>query len=107
VLAGISVEYLVRIEQGRGRSPAGMSGQARGGCSMVSSRVFPDWDRVADEQVFALSCSPADDYSATFRSGLSAQAGEQFTRRLKQHQLPARGTLRWTLPAITGSPTRR
>lgn len=62
--------------------------------------VFPDWERAADEQVFALSCSPADDYSAAFRSGLSAQAGEQFTRRLNQHQLPARGTLRWTLPTI-------
>jgi hypothetical protein len=62
--------------------------------------VFPDWERVADEQVFALSCSPADDYSAAFRSSLSAQAGPQFTRRLSQHQLPARGTLRWALPAI-------
>jgi transcriptional regulator with XRE-family HTH domain len=62
--------------------------------------VFPDWERVADEQVFALSCSPADDYSAAFRSGLSAQAGEQFTRRLSRHQLPAQGTLRWALPAI-------
>jgi transcriptional regulator with XRE-family HTH domain len=62
--------------------------------------VFPDWDLVADEQVFALSCSPADDYSAAFRSGLSAQAGEQFTRRLNRHQLPARGGQRWTLPTI-------
>jgi transcriptional regulator with XRE-family HTH domain len=62
--------------------------------------VFPDWDLVADEQVYALSCSPADDYSAAFRSGLSAQAGEQFTRRLNRHPLPARGTLRWALPTI-------
>jgi transcriptional regulator with XRE-family HTH domain len=62
--------------------------------------VFPDWDRVADEQVFALSCSPADDYSAAFLSGLSAQAGEQFTRRLSRHQPPTRGVLRWTLPGL-------
>ncbi|HEY4852212.1 MAG TPA: helix-turn-helix transcriptional regulator [Streptosporangiaceae bacterium] len=62
--------------------------------------VFPDWERVADEQVLALSCSPADDYSAAFRSGLAARAGEQFTRRLNRHQLPTRGTLRWTLPTI-------
>lgn len=62
--------------------------------------VFPDWETVADEQVFALSCSPADDYSAAFRSSLSAQAGPQFTRRLSRHQPPARGTLRWTLPTI-------
>jgi hypothetical protein len=62
--------------------------------------VFPDWDRVADDQVWALSCSPADDYSAAFRSGLSAQAGEEFTRRLSRHQPPARGVLRWALPGI-------
>ena len=62
--------------------------------------VFPDWDRVADEQVWVLSCSPADDYSAAFRSRLSAQAGEEFTRRLSRHQPPARGVLRWALPGI-------
>ena len=65
-----------------------------------SRSVFPDGDLVADEQVFALSCSPADDYSAAFRSDLSAQAGEQFTRRLNRHRLPYRGTPRWTLPVI-------
>jgi transcriptional regulator with XRE-family HTH domain len=61
--------------------------------------VFPDWDKVADEQVLTLSCSPADGHSAAFRSGLSAQAGEQFTRRLRRHPRPARGPLRWALPA--------
>jgi hypothetical protein len=65
-----------------------------------SRSVFPDWDLVADEQVFALSCSPSDDYAAAFRSDLSARAGEQFTRRLNGHRLPSRGTLRWTLPVI-------
>jgi transcriptional regulator with XRE-family HTH domain len=61
--------------------------------------LFPDWDRVADEQAFALSCSPADDVSAAFRSGLSAHAGDELTRRLRRHPLPARGTpLRWALP---------
>jgi hypothetical protein len=63
--------------------------------------VFPDWDRVADEQVLALSCSPADDDSAAFRADLSARAGEQFTRRLRRHPLPAGGTpLRWALPGL-------
>ena len=188
-LAGISVEYLVRIEQGRDRNPSvavvnaladalrldaaerehlryltkitgGMCVGARArpgrevrpgarrlldgfepGIAVISNRLgdllactrgfeviarlaglldgdrpnltrfvftdprardaFPDWDRVADEQVFALSCSPADDYSAAFRSSLSTQAGEPFTRRLNQHQMPARdGVLRWTLPGI-------
>jgi transcriptional regulator with XRE-family HTH domain len=64
-------------------------------------QVFPDWDRIADEQAYALSCSPADDYSAGFRSGLAALAGKPFTRRLQGHPLPAGGTpLRWTLPAL-------
>jgi transcriptional regulator with XRE-family HTH domain len=62
--------------------------------------VFPDWDRVADEQVFALSCSPADHDSAALRTDLAAHAGKQFTGRLNQHLLPNRATLRWVLPTI-------
>jgi hypothetical protein len=61
---------------------------------------IPDWDRVADEQVFALSCSPADDDSTAFRADLGAQAEDQFVGRLNRHQPPTRGTLRWTLPTI-------
>ena len=67
--------------------------------------VFPQWDQVADEQVFTLSCSPADDDAAALRAELSTNAaGEEFTRRLHQHQLPTRGTLRLDLPTI--GPTR-
>jgi MmyB-like transcription regulator ligand binding domain len=66
--------------------------------------VFPQWDQVADEQVFTLSRSPADDDSAALRAELSTETGEEFTRRLNQHQLPARGTLRLDLPAV--GPTR-
>jgi transcriptional regulator with XRE-family HTH domain len=62
--------------------------------------VFPDWDRVADAQVFALSCSPVDDNSAALRSDLSARAGERFTDRLNQHQLPVLGVLRWAVPTV-------
>lgn len=66
--------------------------------------VFPQWDQVADEQVFTLSCSPADDDSAALRADLAADAGEEFARRLNQHQLPARATLRLDLPTV--GPTR-
>jgi len=182
-LAGISVEYLVRIEQGRDRNPSppvvnaladalrldaaerdhlrhltkmtggtcvGARAQAgrvvrpgvqrlldafEPGIAVVSNRlgdllaytrafeaiarlaglldtsrpnltrfVFTEWDQVADEQVFTLSCSPADDDAAALRAELSADAGDEFTRRLNQHQLPARGTLRLDLPTI--GPTR-
>src|SRR5450755_3825912 len=50
--------------------------------------VFPDWGRVADEQVFALPCSPVDDDSAALRSDLAVHTGEQFTGRVNRHQLP-------------------
>jgi transcriptional regulator with XRE-family HTH domain len=62
--------------------------------------VFPDWDRVADEQVFTMSCSPADDESTALRADLTAHAGEEFTSRFNRHQPPTRGPLRWTLPTI-------
>jgi transcriptional regulator with XRE-family HTH domain len=62
--------------------------------------AFPDWDRIADEQVFALSCSPADDESAALRADLTAKAGEEFTTRANRHRPPTRGPLRWTLPTV-------
>jgi transcriptional regulator with XRE-family HTH domain len=62
--------------------------------------VFPDWERVADDQVFALSCSPVDDESAALRADLAAHAREEFVGRLNQHQLPTQGTLRWVVPSI-------
>jgi len=62
--------------------------------------VFPDWDALADQQVFALSCSPADRDTAALRSELTARAGEPFTSRLNRHQLPTRATWRWRLPEI-------
>jgi transcriptional regulator with XRE-family HTH domain len=161
-LAGISVEYLVRIEQGRDRNPsAGVvnaladalrldaaerehvrhltkitGGKCVGaraqpgrevrpgvrrllaglepGIAVVGNRlgdgprpnltryvftdprareVFPDWDRVADEQVFALSCSPVDHAAADLRAELTARAGTQFTGRLTRSDLPARHPL--------------
>jgi transcriptional regulator with XRE-family HTH domain len=62
--------------------------------------VFPRWDQVADEQVYVLSCSPGDDDAAALRAELTTGAGDEFTRRLNHHQLPARDTLRLHLPTI-------
>jgi len=47
-----------------------------------AAAVFPDWEQVADEQAFTLSCSPFDDDSTALRAELAARAGERFTRRL-------------------------
>lgn len=65
-----------------------------------AAAVFPDWNQVADEQAFILSCSPVDDESTALRAELAARAGERFSRRLAQHRLPARGVLRLALPTI-------
>jgi transcriptional regulator with XRE-family HTH domain len=62
--------------------------------------VFPDWDQLADEQVFTLSCSPADDDSTALRDELSGRAGAEFTRRLNRHLLPTRSMLRLDLPTV-------
>lgn len=167
-MAGISVEYLVRIEQGRDRHPSAAVVNALAGGTCVGARpqasrvirpsaqrlldgfepgiavianrlgdllaytrgfqaiaglaglldaerpnltrfvftdpraaaVFPDWEKVADEQAFSLSCSPADHDSTVLRAELTAHAGESFSRRLAQHQLPARDLLWLSLPTI-------
>lgn len=61
--------------------------------------VFPDWDQVADERAFDLWLGPSAERSAQFKAELAPLAGDDFTRRLNQHALPPRGTLRWTHPA--------
>jgi transcriptional regulator with XRE-family HTH domain len=60
--------------------------------------VFPDWERMADEQAFALSCSPDAEESHALRAELSAVAGDAFTSRAARHRLPALGVVRWTVP---------
>jgi transcriptional regulator with XRE-family HTH domain len=46
--------------------------------------VYPDWDRIADEQVAALKQGPfrADRYMATLADELTVTAGDTFTRRV-------------------------
>jgi transcriptional regulator with XRE-family HTH domain len=62
--------------------------------------VFPDWEQVADELTFALSCSPPDAESARLRSEIAAVAGTAFTRRLDRHELPRRAGQRWVVPPV-------
>jgi transcriptional regulator with XRE-family HTH domain len=63
-----------------------------------SREVFPDWDRVADEQAFDLWLGPSAERSAQFQAELAAIAGDDFTRRVNQHALPPRGRLCWRHP---------
>ena len=60
--------------------------------------AFPDWDQLADERAFDLTLGPSAPRSAAFVADLAPLAGEGFTRRLQQHELPRRGTLRWVHP---------
>jgi transcriptional regulator with XRE-family HTH domain len=65
-----------------------------------AAAVFPEWEKVADEQAFSLSCSPVDHESTALRAELIEHAGESFSRRVAQHLLPARDMLRLALPTI-------
>ena len=65
-----------------------------------SREVFPDWDRVADEQAFDLWLGPTMERSTRFQAELARAAGDEFSRRLNRHTLPPRGRVRWRHPAI-------
>jgi transcriptional regulator with XRE-family HTH domain len=82
--------------------------------------TFPDWDRVADEQVFNLWLGPAAENFAWFTAELAPIAGTEFARRIHRHlpppEMPLRinhpnaGPLRWdreTLELPDGAPARR
>jgi transcriptional regulator with XRE-family HTH domain len=60
---------------------------------------FPDWDQVADEQVFDLWFGPSAEMSEWFVAGLTPIAGEELTRRLYRHLPPARVPLRINHPS--------
>jgi transcriptional regulator with XRE-family HTH domain len=59
-----------------------------------SRATFPDWDNVADELAFDLWLGPTAETVDWFVHELAPMAGEEFSRRLNQHQVPARGVLR-------------
>lgn len=51
---------------------------------------FPQWDQVADEQVFNLWLGPSTESFEWFTAGLAPGAGAEFTRRLHRHLPPPR-----------------
>ncbi|GIF77181.1 helix-turn-helix domain-containing protein [Asanoa siamensis] len=67
--------------------------------------VLPEWDQVADEQVFNLWLGPSVESFDWFTARFAPVAGAEFTRRLHRHLPPARvpltidhpraGRLRW------------
>jgi hypothetical protein len=65
-----------------------------------SRDVFPDWDRVADEQAFDLWLGPSAERSAQFQAELAPIAGAEFTLRLNRHAVPPRGRWRWRHPMV-------
>lgn len=50
-------------------------------------RVFPDWERIADQRAFDLWFAPAEQ-SECFVAELAAIAGDEFTTRLHNHDAP-------------------
>ncbi|MFJ9697204.1 helix-turn-helix domain-containing protein [Kitasatospora sp. NPDC101183] len=61
--------------------------------------LFPDWDEVADEQAFDLWLGPSAESSEWLSTELAPVAGPEFTRRLGNHLVPARGPLRLRHPS--------
>lgn len=60
--------------------------------------VFPDWDEVADEQVFDLWLGPKAENAEWLAAELAPAAGPEFTRRMNRHKVPERGVLRLRHP---------
>jgi transcriptional regulator with XRE-family HTH domain len=60
--------------------------------------VFPDWEKVADEQAFDLWLGPTAEASERFVAELAAVAGTEFTDRVHRHDLLHGGTQRWRHP---------
>lgn len=60
--------------------------------------TFPDWDQVADEQVFHLWLGPSTGTFEWFTDSFAEVAGAEFTRRLHQHVPPPRVPLRLDHP---------
>lgn len=61
--------------------------------------LLPDWDAVADEQVFDLWHAPSIENSEWFTARLAPLAGPDFTARLHRHEVPRRGELRLQHPS--------
>ena len=61
--------------------------------------LFADWADIADRQAFDLWMGPAQRNVDWLTGQLAPLAGEEFTRRLNQHQLPPGGVLRLNHPS--------
>jgi transcriptional regulator with XRE-family HTH domain len=64
--------------------------------------VFPDWDQVADEQVFNMWLGPSAASSEWFKAELAPVAGVEFTRRAGLQLPPPQRPLRMRLPTGEG-----
>lgn len=62
--------------------------------------ALPDWDQVADEQVFDLWLGPSASTSEWFTADLAPSAGSEFTRRLGRHLPPPHLPLRVNHPEL-------
>jgi transcriptional regulator with XRE-family HTH domain len=60
--------------------------------------TFPDWDHIADEQVFNLWLGPSTETFEWFTADFATVAGDEFTRRLHHHLPPPRLPLRINHP---------
>ena len=65
-------------------------------------RVFPEWDRVADERAFHLSLGAPSSRSEQLIAELAAIAGPEFTDRVHSRRLPRPGPQAWRHPAAGG-----
>jgi transcriptional regulator with XRE-family HTH domain len=65
-------------------------------------RVFPEWDRVADERAFHLSLGPPSPRSEQLIADLTAIAGPEFTDRVHSRRLPRAGPQAWCHPVAGG-----
>ncbi|MBP2365679.1 helix-turn-helix domain-containing protein [Pseudonocardia parietis] len=61
--------------------------------------VFPDRDRVVDEQVAELWQGPSEERTARWRAELPPDADAELERRLARHPRRADGVLRWRHPS--------
>jgi transcriptional regulator with XRE-family HTH domain len=65
-------------------------------------RIFPEWDRVADERAFHLSLGAPSERSEQLIADLTALAGPEFTDRVHSRRLPRTGTQLWCHPVAGG-----
>lgn len=63
-------------------------------------RVFPDWERLADELTLPLSFGAPSERSQRLVADLTATAGDDFTRRLRGHSRPRGDRQVWCHPAV-------